>query len=79
MLINFLYDSLQATPLCSIGSTGVDLDTGEVSSLEANVVGSAVTLASTLASNRHYNITITLSNAVGLATSSDTISKFTYS
>ena len=56
-----------------------DIDTGEMSTLgdaDVTIAGNTITFSTgQLTVNRHYNVTVTATNAAGLTTSYVTISK----
>ena len=65
---------VQSDPVCSSGLTFVDLDTGEITTLQLE----GTTFTTQVRVNRHYNITVTASNSVGSDTSSITLSECPY-
>ena len=64
---------VQSDPVCSSVLTFVDLDTGEIITLE----GITFTTQEVKV-NRHYNVTVNASNSVGSTTSYVTISECSY-
>ena len=65
---------VQSDPVCSSGLTFVDLDTGEITTLQLE----ATAFTTQVRVNRHYNITVRVSNSVGSDTSSITLSECLY-
>ena len=65
---------VQSDPVRSSGLTFVDLDTGDVMTLQLE----GTTFTTQVRVNHHYNITVRASNSVGSDTSSITLSECLY-